>query len=193
VALLFVATLLPTIDSNFTLRAARNTAVRGKGTIFPRASQLVAPHNQPLPMAGKRPVTAAESISSAVTLTARLLISAAHARGNKDSGVCYNKRMLQRRVFINKIRMIQRTRRNTIGRRSTRVRMTCRDFSLWLKRKSSSLLSFVRFSYQFSSVSCIFARLAVKISFLTCICLRAGGLIVKFPPTVEVITRMRNT
>jgi len=29
--------------------------------------------------------------------------------------------------------------------------------------------------------------------FLTCICLRAGGLLVKFPPTVEVIMRMRNT
>ena len=28
---------------------------------------------------------------------------------------------------------------------------------------------------------------------LTCICLRAGGLLVKFPPTVDVITRMRNT
>jgi len=33
--------------------------------------------------------------------------------------------MLQRTVFINEIRMLQRTRRNTIGRRSTRVRMTC--------------------------------------------------------------------
>jgi len=29
--------------------------------------------------------------------------------------------------------------------------------------------------------------------FLTCICLRAGGLLVKCPPTVDVITRMRNT
>ena len=42
------------------------------------------------------------------------------------------KEMLQRTVSINKIRMLQRTqmlqrtRRNTIGRRSTRVRMTCR-------------------------------------------------------------------
>ena len=33
--------------------------------------------------------------------------------------------MLQRTVFINKIRMLQRTRSNTIGRRNTRVRMTC--------------------------------------------------------------------
>jgi len=57
--------------------------------------------------------------------------------------------MLQRTVFINKIRMLQRTRRNTIGRRSTRVRMTCRSFPLWLECQSSSLLSFVRFSYQF--------------------------------------------
>jgi len=45
--------------------------------------------------------------------------------------VCYNERryyerMLQRTVLVNKIRMLQRTRRNTIGRRSTRVRMTCR-------------------------------------------------------------------
>jgi len=63
--------------------------------------------------------------------------------------------MLQRTVFINKIRMLQRTqmlqwaRRNTIGRRSRRVCMTCRAFSLWLERQLSSLLSFVRFSYQF--------------------------------------------
>jgi len=43
---------------------------------------------------------------------------------------------LQRTVFINKIRMLQRTemlqrtRRNTISRRSTRVRMTFRAFQL---------------------------------------------------------------
>jgi hypothetical protein len=77
--------------------------------------------------------------------------------------------MLQRKnattySFINKIRVIQRTRmqqrtqRNTIGRRSTRVRMTCRAFPLWLERQSSSLLSFVWFSYQFSSVICLFVQ-----------------------------------
>jgi hypothetical protein len=60
-------------NSNFTLRAARNTAARGKGTIYPHASQLVPPHNQPLPTAGKRPVPVADSISNAVTLTAGLL------------------------------------------------------------------------------------------------------------------------
>jgi hypothetical protein len=60
--------------------------------------------------------------------------------------------------FINKIWMLQRARRNTIGRRSTSVRMTCalikagRHFPLWLERQSSSLLSFVRFSYQFISL-----------------------------------------
>jgi len=46
----------------------------------------------------------------------------------KYSGVCYNERsyneqMLQRTVFIDKIRMLQRTQRNIIGRRSSRVRM----------------------------------------------------------------------
>jgi len=90
--------------------------------------------------------------------------------------VCYNERshnyrMLQRTVFIKKIRklqrtqMLQRNRRNTIGRRSTRMRMTRRGFPLWLERQSSSLLSFVRFSYQFSSVICLFAPLAEKIFF----------------------------
>jgi hypothetical protein len=67
------------------------------------------------------------------------------------------RRMLQRtnatyNCFINQIRMLQRTRRNTIGRRSTRLRMMCRAFLLWSERQSSSMLSFVRFSYQFSSV-----------------------------------------
>jgi len=69
----------------------------------------------------------------------------------------YNERMLQRTVFIGKIRMLQRAGSNTIGRRSTRVRMTCRAFPLWLERQSSSLLSFVRFNYQFSSVICAFS------------------------------------
>jgi len=55
---------------------------------------------------------------------------------HKYSGVCYNERMLQRTVLINKIRMLkrtkmlQRTRRNTIGRHSTRMQMTCRAFPL---------------------------------------------------------------
>ena len=77
--------------------------------------------------------------------------------------------MLQLTNFINKIRMLQwtkmlqRTRKNTIGRRSTRVRMTCRAFPFWLERQSSYLLSFVRISYQFSSVICLFSPLAVKI------------------------------
>jgi len=38
--------------------------------------------------------------------------------------------VLQRTVYIHKIMMLQRTRRTTIGRRSTRVRMTCRAFPL---------------------------------------------------------------
>jgi len=70
----------------------------------------------------------------------------------------YKFRMLQLKVFVNKIRMLQRKRRNTIGRRSTRVRMTCLAFPLWLERHSSSLLSFVSFSYQFSSVICLFVQ-----------------------------------
>jgi len=63
--------------------------------------------------------------------------------------------MLQRTVFFSKIRMLQRkqmlqrTRRNTIGRRSTRVRMTYQAFPLWLELQSSNLLSFVRFIYRF--------------------------------------------
>jgi hypothetical protein len=85
----------------------------------------------------------------------------------KYSRVCYNEqfdkeRMPQRTIFINKIRILQRThmlqrmRRNTIGRRSTRVRLTCRAFPLWLKSQSSISLRFVRFSYQFNSVTCLF-------------------------------------
>jgi len=70
---------------------------------------------------------------------------------NNYSGVCYNERMLQRTVFINKIGILQRTRKNTIGRRSTRVRMTCGAFPLWLERQSSFLLTFVRFSYHLSN------------------------------------------
>jgi len=38
--------------------------------------------------------------------------------------------MLQLTVFINKIRLLQRTRRISISRRRTRVRMTCRALPL---------------------------------------------------------------
>jgi hypothetical protein len=48
--------------------------------------------------------------------------------------------------------MLLRTRRNTIGRRSTLVPITCRAFLLRSEHQSLSLSLFVRFSYQFSSV-----------------------------------------
>jgi len=56
--------------------------------------------------------------------------------------------VLQRTVFTSNMGMLQRTWRNTIGRCSTRTRMTSQAFPFWLERQSS-LLSFVRFSYQF--------------------------------------------
>jgi len=97
------------------------------------------------------------------------------------SGCCiYN--MLQRTILqrtnvttnscINKIRilprtqLLQRTRKNTISRRRTRVRMTCRAFSLRLEHQLSSFLSLVRLCYQFSSVICLFAPLVLKDIFL---------------------------
>jgi len=85
--------------------------------------------------------------------------------------------MLQRRVFINKImmlqrtQMLQRTRKNTIGRRRKRVHMNCRAFTLWVERQSSFLLSFVRFSYQFRSVICLFAPCLCFFSDLNVVCI----------------------
>jgi len=75
---------------------------------------------------------------------------------SKYSGVCYNERILQQTVFINKIRMLQQMQRNITGQCSTCVCMKCQTFPLWLEQQSSSLLSFVRFSYQCSSVICLF-------------------------------------
>ena len=89
---------------------------------------------------------------------------------------CYNERMLRRTIFINKIRMLQRTEmlqrtwRNTIGRRSTLVRTTYRNFQLRLERKPSSLLSFVRFIYKFRSAICLFVPLEVKIYIFKLFC-----------------------
>jgi hypothetical protein len=66
---------------------------------------------------------------------------------------CYKERMLYNEQFLSikfgcyNEYMLQRKRRNTIGRRSTRVRMTCRSFPVCSERQSSYLLSFVRFSY----------------------------------------------
>jgi hypothetical protein len=56
--------------------------------------------------------------------------------------------------MLQRTQMLLGTRRNTAVRRSTRVCITCRNFPLWLERQSLSLLSFVRFSYQFNSVTC---------------------------------------
>jgi len=56
--------------------------------------------------------------------------------------------------------MLQQTWRNTISRRSSRT--TYQAFQLPLEHQSSSLLSFVRFKYQFSSVICLFVSLAVN-------------------------------
>jgi hypothetical protein len=44
------------------------------------------------------------------------------------SGVCDNERCYNEQFLSIKFRMLQRTRRNTIGRRSTRVRMMSRPF-----------------------------------------------------------------
>jgi hypothetical protein len=63
----------------------------------------------------------------------------------------YNEQLLSIKSGCYKEQMLQRTRRNTIGRRSTSVRKMCRAFPLWLERQSSPVLSFVRFSYQFRS------------------------------------------
>jgi len=79
--------------------------------------------------------------------------------------------MLQRTVFTNKIRIpqrtqtVQRTGRNILGRRGTRVRITFRAFSLWLQRHSSSL-SFVTFSYQFSYFAYSSVNIFLKIILL---------------------------
>jgi hypothetical protein len=52
--------------------------------------------------------------------------------------------------------MLQRTWKDNIGPCGTREHMTCWAFPLRLERQSSFLLPFVRFSYQFSSVICLF-------------------------------------
>jgi len=72
--------------------------------------------------------------------------------------------------FIYKIRMLprtqmlQQTRRNTIGRRSTRVRMTFGP-SRFDQSVSHHLCYRLYGCYQFGSVICLFAPLAVKIFF----------------------------
>jgi len=43
--------------------------------------------------------------------------------------------------------MLQQTWRNTIGQHTTHVHIKCWAFLLWSEHQSSSLLSFVRFSY----------------------------------------------
>ena len=101
--------------------------------------------------------------------------------------------MLQQTVFINTInmlrqtQMLQQTQRNTIGQRITQVRMMCWAFLLWLECQSSSSLWPVRFSYQFSSVICLFAPLAGKdcLCFscaLDCLCFLLGKVCSEIAP-----------
>ena len=71
---------------------------------------------------------------------------------------CYDELFLSiKSGCYNEHRCYNETRRNTIGRCTTCMRMTCWAFLLWLERHSSSLISFVRLSYQFNSVICLFA------------------------------------
>jgi len=100
---------------------------------------------------------------SGMLLSARNTVG--YARTNDPTTKkCYNEQFLANKIsMLQRTQMLQRTRKNTVGRRSTRVRMTCRAFPLWLESQSSSFLSFVRFSYHFSSVIYLLAPLAVKI------------------------------
>jgi len=68
-------------------------------------------------------------------------------------GVCYNEQFLSIKSGCYHEHRCYNKREGV-----TRVRMTCRAFLLWLERHSSSLLSFVRFNYQFSSVICLFVQ-----------------------------------
>jgi len=87
----------------------------------------------------------------------KLITASAWTFSIRYSRVCWNEWCYNVQIFISKIwllqrtQMLKRTRRNTIGRRSTSVRMKCRALPIWLERQSPSLLSFVRFSDQFSS------------------------------------------
>jgi hypothetical protein len=86
-------------------------------------------------------------------------LSLTHTHTHTHSQYVTQSGMLQRTVFINKISMLQRTqiyneRGGILSADVARASMTFRDFPLWLERQTSSLLSFVRFSYQFSSVIC---------------------------------------
>jgi len=67
-----------------------------------------------------------------VTSALNFVYTHAHTHTHTHTGVCYNDRMLQRTVFINGIRMLQRTRRNTIGRGSTCVHISVRLFMLFI-------------------------------------------------------------
>jgi len=90
-----------------------------------------------------------------------------------------NTRMLQRTHMLQQTQILQRTRRNTLGRYFRRVHLTCRAFPLRFDRHSSSLLSFVKFSYTFSSFVCLFKSLAGKdflcvSCVLDCLCFLLG-------------------
>jgi len=64
--------------------------------------------------------------------------------------------ILWQTIFVNKIRMLQRTRRNTIGRRSTHVHDVLGLPSL-IRVSVIIFVMFVRFSCHFSSVICTFS------------------------------------
>jgi len=69
-------------------------------------------------------------VTAFTTLYRAMLVQTSGVSSTRQNMDKYNERMLQRTVFFNNINMLHRTRRNTIGRRSTRVRMTCRAFPL---------------------------------------------------------------
>jgi hypothetical protein len=68
-------------------------------------------------------------LKQCVKLEETLAITVVYATtNNATTNKCYKEQVLQGTVLINKIKMRQRKQRNTIGRRSTGVHMTCRAF-----------------------------------------------------------------
>ena len=73
-------------------------------------------------------------------------------------GVCYNKQFLSIKSGCYNEHTCHYERGGILSANVARPCAWRRAFPLWLERQSSPLLSFVRFSYQFSSVICLFIQ-----------------------------------
>jgi hypothetical protein len=91
-----------------------------------------------------------------------------HTHTNIQWGIL--QRTMLHEQMLKLLQMLDWTLRNTITWCRMCVWVMCQAFLLWVECQLSSLLMFARFSYQFSSVICLFVHFVVNFFLIILLC-----------------------